>query len=315
MRKFSLLLIGLCLTLLIACESKPSEEGVPSGLTTVSTLETAVTSVASVTSSSMSGTAAPSAPVTSLIATQDQAAVTSFAVTEGPTVTASAATTQGGSLAVPENDPRRDVVICLDAGHGLIDPGAIGKLSGVTYYEKTINLSLALNIEEKLISRGYQVVMVRRGDTSLLGGSSFSAKYSTVDEAVARRILGKKAGADLYLSIHCNSYGGEGRASGPIVFYQSSPKTSYKALSLAKLFSSFITSVNQKTETGRDCRIRAGDSYIVLKEMSMPSLLLEVGFMSDAEDLSLISSEAWQNAFADGILAAVEEAFSKGYIG
>lgn len=214
----------------------------------------------------------------------------------------------------PIKNPREDVLICLDAGHGLIDPGALGYLNGNTYYEKTFNLAIARRTREKLESLGYRVMMIRDGDTSLLGGANYSASYKTADEAVARRKKGKNAGSSLYLSIHCNAYAGTKRAYGPLVFYNSSPSTTYRALSLAKTFSAKFTAANANYPTAGSCDIREGNSYIVLKDLSMPALLLEIGFMTDEGDLALLNRADWQNDCADAIANGVEAAFLAGLI-
>ena len=214
----------------------------------------------------------------------------------------------------PIKNPREDILICLDAGHGLIDPGALGYLDGNTYYEKTFNLSVAKRAKEKLEGLGYRVMMIREGDTSLLGGSDYSATYKTADEAVARRKKGKAAGASLYLSIHCNAYAGTSRAYGPLVFYNSSSATSYRALSLAKTFSARFTDANASYPTAKACDIREGNSYIVLKDLDMPALLLEIGFMTDAGDLALLNRADWQNDCAGAIAEGVEASFLAGLI-
>ena len=214
----------------------------------------------------------------------------------------------------PIKNPREDVLICLDAGHGLIDPGAIGTLNGVTYYEKSFNLSIAKRTKEKLEALGYRVMMIREGDTSLLGGADYSASYKTADEAVARRKKGKAANASLYLSIHCNAYAGTKRAYGPLVFYNSSSATTYRALSLARTFSASFTEANSNYPTAGSCDIREGNSYIVLKDLALPALLLEIGFISDAGDLALLNRADWQDDCAGAIANGVEEAFLAGLI-
>lgn len=211
-------------------------------------------------------------------------------------------------------NPREDILICLDAGHGLIDPGALGYLDGNTYYEKTFNLSIAKKTRERLEALGYRVLMIREGDTSLLGGSNPSASYKTADEAVARRKMGKAAGASLYLSIHCNAYAGASRAYGPLVFYNSSQSTTYRALSLAKTFSASFTAANAGYPTAKACDIREGNSYIVLKDLDLPALLLEIGFMTDEGDLALLNRADWQNDCARAIAEGVEDAFLNGLI-
>ena len=214
----------------------------------------------------------------------------------------------------PEKNPRNDISICLDAGHGLIDPGAVVSKNGVPVYEKDLNLTVALLTQERLKAMGYRVLMVRTGDTSLLGGSDRGASYKTANEAVARREMAHKAGVSLYISVHCNAYAGAGRAYGPLVFYNSDPSTTYRALTLSRTFSSRFTELNRGYSGAKDCEVRAGDSYIVLRELTMPALLLELGFMTDEGDLDLLTNGAWQRGCADAIAKGVEDAYLAGLI-
>ena len=214
----------------------------------------------------------------------------------------------------PEKNPRNDVLVCLDAGHGLIDPGAVATMNGSTVYEKDLNLTVTLLAKVKLEAMGYRVLMIRTGDTSLLGGSDRQASYKTANEAVARRELAKKAGVSLYISVHCNAYAGETRAYGPLVFYNSSLATTYRALTLSRTFSARFTELNRGYSGAKDCEVRAGDSYIVLRELTMPALLLELGFMTDASDLLLLTNSVWQKECADAIANGVEDAFLAGLI-
>ena len=223
-------------------------------------------------------------------------------------------TTAGVPTEISPKNPREEILICLDAGHGLIDPGALGQLNGATYYEKSLNLAVALRTKYELEKQGYRVLMIRTGDTSLLGGSNAGASYKTADEAVLRRETAKRAGVDLYISIHCNAYVGDVRAYGPLVFYNSSSETTYRALSIARTFSSCFTKMNAGYAGARACDVRAGNSYIVLRELTMPSVLLELGFMTDEGDLSLLIREDWQADCATAITESVEEAFMKGFI-
>lgn len=253
-------------------------------------------------------------PLTTGIITSDEVSAPPPESTLPTVVTTAPPTTTQPTTAPPVKNPREDILVCLDAGHGLIDPGAIGKLKGVTYYEKNLNLAVALLTKQELEARGYRVLMIRTGDTALLGGADKNASYKTADEAVARRQLAKRMGADLYISIHCNAYVGTIRAYGPLVFYNSSESTTYRALSLARAFSARFTELNAGFAGARACDVRAGDSYIVLRELTMPALLLELGFMTDEGDLSLLIRRDWQEGCAGAIGAGVEDAFLKGWI-
>ncbi len=316
---FSLFILALCL---FSCDEEvdPLPGNSPTGEKTVSTFAPATTYITpalpSVTTSPVpptSVTEAPPATESTKVNEPTEATEATEATTFTPPVTISPAPVTTTPV-WPVNNPRSEVLIYLDAGHGLKDPGAVGNSGGITYYEKNLNLSVALLAKEKLEAMGYHVMMAREGDTSLLGGTDYSASYNTADEAVARRGSAKRAGASLYLSIHCNAYAGAGRAYGPIVFYNGSQSTTYRAWSLAGVFSDALTEANRAYPTAGASRIREGNSYIVLKDLTMPALLLEIGFMTDAGDLTLLCRADWQGACADAICAGVEQAYGAGLI-
>ena len=83
--------------------------------------------------------------------------------------------------------------ICIDPGHGGIDPGALGHINSVSIQEKNINLKIALFLEQILVDLGHQSIMTRRIDRSfsLASRSNFANNHS----------------AELFISIHCNSAG------------------------------------------------------------------------------------------------------------
>lgn len=91
--------------------------------------------------------------------------------------------------------------IVIDPGHGGRDPGAIG-VNGLS--EKTVNMDISLKLQKELVNRGYQVVLTRTSD-----------KKISLDE----RVLFKEANkADLFVSIHANSYHNTS-AKGSLVLY------------------------------------------------------------------------------------------------
>ena len=84
--------------------------------------------------------------------------------------------------------------------------------------------------------------------------------------------------------------------------------------SRARTFSSCFSDANSKYPTAGACDIREGNSYIVLKDLTLPALLLEIGFISDAGDLALLNRADWQDDCAGAIADGVERAFLAGLI-
>ena len=201
-----------------------------------------------------------------------------------------------------------NITVVLDAGHGENDPGAEAYKNGVKYQEKSINLAVALMLRDELLSRGYTVLMIRDDDTSLLSG------WDTQGEAVARRSYGVNANADLYISLHCNSYTGTGgRAWGPIIFYNG--RAGYKSQNMVKILQSALSSSFEGFDLMRECRIRDDGDYIVLKSSAMPSFLVEMGFMTDSSDLTMLLDEEWQREMARALAKGIDGLYKNDYIG
>ena len=211
------------------------------------------------------------------------------------------------ALAPVTTAAQKGVTVMLDAGHGENDPGAVGVLDGVQYWEKHINLSVAQKLKSELVARGYTVLMIRDGDTSLLHG------WDTQGEAVARRNLGASSLSDVYVSLHCNSYAGAGRAWGPIVFYNGNGR--YSPKKLVAILQSSISGAFAEYENMRQCRIVDDEGYIVLQNRSMPSFLIEMGFLTDESDLKMLLDEEWQNEMVRAVADGIDEMYKKDYIG
>nr|WP_228014430.1 N-acetylmuramoyl-L-alanine amidase [Fortiea sp. LEGE XX443] len=174
--------------------------------------------------------------------------------------------------------PRGKVVVVVDPGHGGKDPGAIG-IGGVR--EKDIILPISRRVTEILQQNGVQVIMTRNSDyfVSLPG----------------RVQLAERANADVFVSIHANALGG-GRSdvSGLETYYYGS------GLSLARsVHSSILQSLNVKDRGVRRAR------FFVLRKSSMPSILVETGYLTGREDVVKLRSSAYQNQMADAIARGI----------
>lgn len=196
--------------------------------------------------------------------------------------------------------------IFIDAGHGGNDPGTKGEIGGNTYYEKDINLSVSLLLEKELKARGFNVVMSRTTDKAV--------------ELSERAPMAKKANADMFVSIHCNSFTGSGRAYGPIIMYTDRPNIKYNKKSFANIFSNGFDNLKKMYPAMRASRVKSdvemhGDDWYlaVLANVDIPSVLLEIGFMTDESDLKMMIDPSWQKALASKIADSVEQAYAKGF--
>jgi N-acetylmuramoyl-L-alanine amidase len=170
--------------------------------------------------------------------------------------------------------PRGKVVVIVDPGHGGKDSGAIG-IGGTR--EKDIVLPIGRKLAQILEQNGVQVLLTRSSDY-------FVTLPGRVDMA-------ERAGADVFVSIHANSAGlDRPDVNGLETYYYDT------GLSLARIVhSSILRSVNVKDRGVRKAR------FYVLRKSSMPSILVETGYMTGRQDIARLRSTWYQNQMAEAI--------------
>lgn len=191
--------------------------------------------------------------------------------------------------------PLRGRLIVVDAGHGGVEPGAISAWGDK---EKNFTLGLALKTRRYLEEMGATVVMTRYGDYS--PGSDWGYP---VDELLARVSVANSQGADLFISIHNNAYPQDPGVSGVMGFYR---RGSYESYTLA---SKIAWSVNASSGL-QMIDIQEGP-YYVLNRTYMPAALIEVGFMTNRNDILRLRTEAFQDKVAKGIAAGIVDYFGR----
>ncbi|MEY8749350.1 N-acetylmuramoyl-L-alanine amidase [Alkalicoccobacillus gibsonii] len=171
--------------------------------------------------------------------------------------------------------------IVIDAGHGGKDPGAIGN----DLYEKVVALSVASKVRDLLIDEGYEVLMSRDSDI-----------FVSLEDRVQKS---NKWAADLFVSIHANGYS-DPAANGVETFY-------YQGSTRGKQVASSIQQELAQATGNKNRGVFSADFY-VLKHTSMPSVLVETGFVSNEKDAGLLKTDEYQNkaarAIVDGIKAS-----------
>ena len=196
-------------------------------------------------------------------------------------------------------NPGRQKII-VDAGHGGGDGGAVSA-SGLL--EKELNLELSLVLRDMLCAAGYDVIMTRSDDSMLTWEGAPSAKSGDLR---ARTEIANANPDALFVSIHMNKFG-DRSVSGPMAFYM---KGSVEGEKLAKCVLDGVCGA-----IGRPLRhVNPGDYYII-KNSEPPSVILECGFLSNANDEALLQNEEHMRAMmkgaAEGILKYVEAAEGK----
>nr|WP_211175986.1 N-acetylmuramoyl-L-alanine amidase [Brasilonema sp. UFV-L1] len=174
--------------------------------------------------------------------------------------------------------PKGRVIIVVDPGHGGKDPGAFG-IGGIR--EKDIILPISKRIAEILQRNNVQVLLTRNADY-----------FVTLPGRVE---MADQANADVFVSIHANSAGADRpEVSGLETYYYDS------GLSLARIVhNSILRSVNVKDRGVRKAR------FYVLRKSSMPSILVETGYLTGREDAAKLSNRLYQNQMAEAIARGV----------
>jgi len=174
-------------------------------------------------------------------------------------------------------------VIVLDAGHGGIDAGVIGK-SGLK--ESDFNLKMTFLLRDLLDKAGFKVVLTRENEDGLYGKVTKNRKRA--DMAARKKII-QEANPGIIVSIHANKYPSSERR-GAQVFYDEYNKAGMR---LAKSVQANVNLLNQEY-IKRDFSALSGD-YFLLKCSHAPSIIMECGFLSnsnfDSQLLSLIDAE------------------------
>ncbi len=218
----------------------------------------------------------------------------------------------------------RPLRVVLDPGHGGIDPGA--EAGGTT--EAKEMLSFALELAEVLRRAGMTVELTRVNDV-----------FVPLETRIS---VARAAGADVFLSLHADALA-EGEATGATVYKLAKKASDAASAQLAErhdrtdlLAGLDLTASDDevagvlmdmaRTETGpradslaqalatailaRDIRMHHHPiqeaAFSVLKSADIPSLLLEVGFLSSAKDRERLADPVWRASMADAILAALQ---------
>lgn len=180
-------------------------------------------------------------------------------------------------------------IVVLDAGHGGKDTGT-ETLFGA-WYEKDYNLDFVKRIKELWTDEDGMLYLTRWDDSTV---------------SLSQRVeFANKMKADAFISIHCNSTD-ESSGTGLEMLYKTD---SYKTESkhLAKLFQSRLAKL-----TGFENRdLIDGNSIYIIRKSNMPTVLLEMGFMTDRRDLTYLSKEKNREEMSKVVYQVIKEEVGK----
>ena len=181
--------------------------------------------------------------------------------------------------------------IVLDAGHGGIDPGSIGYKTKSP--ESELNLAYTLLLDTKLQNAGISTVLTRKTSNGLYGIST--ANYKKRDMQKRKEII-EQANPNLVISIHMNSFTNHS-LRGAQVFYDGKSDISV-------LIAKSIQTLFHKKVPCSKSEVSKGD-YFMLKCSQAPAIIVECGFLSNAEDEANLLKEEYKELIVNCIFEGV----------
>ena len=174
--------------------------------------------------------------------------------------------------------------VFIDAGHGGHDPGA--QVAQVK--EKDLALACALRIATVLRARGYRVQMSRSSDQFI--------------PLTGRVQMAERAGSALFVSIHFNSAPNV-RAHGVELFYYQDAKRPRRLGASEQLGSCILNSV---ASAGIQTRGVHAGNFCVIRETSMPAVLVEGGFLTNRQERRLLTDMRYLQRLADAVAQGID---------
>ena len=188
-------------------------------------------------------------------------------------------------------------VIVLDAGHGGLDSGAVGK-SGVL--EKDVNLSIVKHLREMLELSGFNVVVTRDEDISIYDAGVEGIRNQKLSDMDNRLKIVQSYPDSIFLCIHQNNYTDPQYFGGQMFYNNNNPNNRTLAQIMQNRFAVL--------QEGNDREIKlSGDELFLLKSNKHPSLMIECGFLSNPEEEARLATTEYQQQVAFSIYCGVLE--------
>lgn len=180
---------------------------------------------------------------------------------------------------------KNQIVIVVDPGHGGEDPGKVG-INDVL--EKDLNLQISKKVIKLLKEAGFKIVMTREDD---------NVPTSKKEDLEQRVKLINDTKPTLALCIHQNSYP-DAAIHGAQVFYYTHSEEAKAAATTVQEQLLAIDSTNTRA-------IKANDTYYMLKNTEVPTIIVECGFLTNPEEAEKLTQEDYQDQVAQAICEGI----------
>ncbi|WP_334076723.1 N-acetylmuramoyl-L-alanine amidase [Paenibacillus sanfengchensis] len=190
-------------------------------------------------------------------------------------------------------------VILIDVGHGGIDGGTA---YGDTL-EKDINLEVGRRLYMVLRSHGYRAILNRTGDYALSDENRWlNSRSRHMRDLAQRRGLSEQLPAAIVVSLHVNWARNTARR-GPLVLHQKDGRSAMLAGCLQHALEDLFDMPGSRLP-------ELGKPFYLLNHVKAPAVIVETGFISNAEDRAMLTSKRGQQKLAESIYAGIAEYFT-----
>ncbi|MFW2488066.1 N-acetylmuramoyl-L-alanine amidase family protein [Clostridium chromiireducens] len=191
-----------------------------------------------------------------------------------------------------EANPKQLKTIVIDPGHGGYDPGSIGVKGTI---EKNTTLSISLKLGAILEKKGFNIIYTRESD-------NVTWPSDNKKDLAARADIANEASADIFISIHLNTFHME-EVRGTETYYN---KVSTEGKEIAELIQNQIVKEVKSNDRGAQ-----PGSFSVLRKVTAPAVLIELGYISNKSEESLLNSISYQNKMSQAIANGVYSYFNQ----
>lgn len=195
--------------------------------------------------------------------------------------------------------PVSNHTIILDAGHGNPDGGAVGEDGSI---ESNLNLEIVLKLQKLLESSNCTVLLTRSDENGIYESSADTIREQKVSDMKSRVDIANNSNAEMFISIHMNKIP-QTQYSGWQTFYKNKDDTSkIIAENIQTSLNYFIKKENSRT-------IKSISGIYLTKNVKIPLVIVECGFLSNEEENKLLQTDSYQNELAWSIYIGIMDYF------
>ena len=195
--------------------------------------------------------------------------------------------------------PVSNHIVILDAGHGNPDGGAVGQDGSI---ESNLNLEIVLKLQKLLDASNCTVILTRSDEDGIYETTAETIREQKVSDMKNRVDIANNSNAEIFVSIHMNKIE-QSQYSGWQTFYKNNDDTSKEiAENIQTSLNYFIKKENSRT-------IKSISGIYLTKNVEIPLVIVECGFLSNAEENKLLQTDSYQNELAWSIYIGIMDYF------